>query len=214
MLIAIIKVGNKTIDQRFGENKQKNFCSKFFTFFAFFHFFCIKNAGNIQQSNVLLFGITRLRLSLERDREPSIYSRACQILTLDFSTTIRGEIQSLCTLNGSKSERRKQECQICIPYIQGFIPDIHKALFPIFIRQCLFLVLCPPPPQTPTPLTLLFGDLLLTDINISELSFRCSDPARLNNVAYLFIFFYLLGANQKEHRLTDVVKRDGDQGNE
>ena len=28
------------------------------------------------------------------------------------------------------------------------------------------------------------------------------------------LFIYLLGANQKEHRLTDVVKGDGDQGNE
>ena len=30
----------------------------------------------------------------------------------------------------------------------------------------------------------------------------------------IYLFIYLLGANQKEHRLTDVVKRDGDQGNE
>ena len=29
---------------------------------------------------------------------------------------------------------------------------------------------------------------------------------------YISLFIYLLGANQKEHRLTDVVKRDGDQG--
>ena len=32
--------------------------------------------------------------------------------------------------------------------------------------------------------------------------------------AFIYLFIYLLGANQKEHKLTDVVKRDGDQGNE
>ena len=40
------------------------------------------------------------------------------------------------------------------------------------------------------------------------------EKLKFAEMAFIYLFIYLLGANQKEHRLTDVVKRDGDQGNE